>query len=208
MSDTAACESAHTLAGAIALGEARDEQRDAYRRHVAGCARCLKDLGGEREIERTMRTVAQARASERWEPDVRARVPRSRAPRGSGVWAGLAAAAVFAAVLVWFGHGRAPVSPIRAVTPQRPAEPAAARAVAALGTQAVPRLENRADLIAVGPAVRSPKASGLTAAFAVGLDAKGRPVSCTITSSSGEPALDAAVCRAAMAARVRALVRP
>jgi TonB family protein len=68
------CRSAETLAGAIALGEADDAERQAYRRHVATCAACLRALGGEREIERTMERVASARDAETWTPDVTAGV--------------------------------------------------------------------------------------------------------------------------------------
>jgi TonB family protein len=56
------------LAGAIALGEASDEDRRRYREHIAVCAACLHSLGGEREIERVARTVSDARESEVWEP--------------------------------------------------------------------------------------------------------------------------------------------
>lgn len=63
-----ACEQAEMLAGAIALGEATDLERERYRRHISACASCLNTLGGEREIERTMDVVAQARDAENWEP--------------------------------------------------------------------------------------------------------------------------------------------
>jgi TonB family protein len=62
------CARAEVLAGAVALGEATELERDEYRRHVAACAPCLTSIGGEREIERTMALVAQARADEVWEP--------------------------------------------------------------------------------------------------------------------------------------------
>lgn len=62
------CERAEVLAGAIALGEASDAERDEYRGHIAACAPCLTSLGGEREIERVMDVVAQARDEETWEP--------------------------------------------------------------------------------------------------------------------------------------------
>lgn len=64
------CERAEVLAGAIALGEATDHERDEYRRHIAACTSCLGVLGGEREIERTMSFVQEARESERWEPAI------------------------------------------------------------------------------------------------------------------------------------------
>ncbi len=76
------CARAEILAGAIALGEASDAERDDYRRHIAACSSCLGDLGGEREIERVMATVAQARDAEVWEPaPVRADVRRQRKVR-------------------------------------------------------------------------------------------------------------------------------
>ncbi|GAC1388680.1 MAG: hypothetical protein NVSMB31_03110 [Vulcanimicrobiaceae bacterium] len=62
---------AEVLAGAIALGEATDEERVEYRRHLAACAACLQSLGGEHELERLHSVVQQAHESEMWEPDVR-----------------------------------------------------------------------------------------------------------------------------------------
>jgi TonB family protein len=64
------CRETEVRAGAIALGEATDAEREAYRRHLATCASCLHANGGEREIERTMARVAQARDAETWEPDL------------------------------------------------------------------------------------------------------------------------------------------
>ena len=60
-----------SLAGAIALGEATDEERSEYRRHIATCGECLQSLGGEREIERVAATVASAREDEVWAPEIR-----------------------------------------------------------------------------------------------------------------------------------------
>ncbi|MBV8638230.1 MAG: TonB family protein [Candidatus Eremiobacteraeota bacterium] len=62
------CARAEILAGAIALGEASETERDDYRRHISACASCLRALGGEREIERVMATVKDAAHSEVWEP--------------------------------------------------------------------------------------------------------------------------------------------
>jgi TonB family protein len=59
------------IAGAIALGEATDEERREYREHIAKCRRCLSALGGEREIERVASTVVAARESEIWQPPVK-----------------------------------------------------------------------------------------------------------------------------------------
>lgn len=63
-----ACQHAEVLAGAIALGEATDLERDEYRRHIAACSPCLHAFGGEREIERTMFAIADARDHETWQP--------------------------------------------------------------------------------------------------------------------------------------------
>ena len=65
------CARAEVLAGAVALGEATDAEREEYRRHLSGCGRCVTTLGGERDIERVMGVVAQARDAETWEPDLR-----------------------------------------------------------------------------------------------------------------------------------------
>ena len=46
------CARAEVLAGAVALGEASDAERDAYRRHLAGCSRCIAAYGGERDRAR------------------------------------------------------------------------------------------------------------------------------------------------------------
>ena len=76
------CARAEILAGAIALNEASDVERDEYRLHIAACASCLRALGGEREIERVMATVATARDAEVWDPaPVRAGERRSRSLR-------------------------------------------------------------------------------------------------------------------------------
>lgn len=58
------------IAGAIALGEASDEERLEYREHISSCAQCLHALGGEREIERVAATVGAARDEEVWEPEL------------------------------------------------------------------------------------------------------------------------------------------
>ena len=58
------------LAGAIALGEATDADRLEYREHIAHCAECLSELGGEHELARTSAMVAEARDAEVWAPDV------------------------------------------------------------------------------------------------------------------------------------------
>lgn len=94
------CTQAEVLAGAIALGEASDGERDAYRRHLADCGRCVDALGGERAIERTMVAIAAARESESWTPDVRAAM-RERRQGNRRVWrSGLSALAGAAVVAV------------------------------------------------------------------------------------------------------------
>ncbi len=94
------CARAEITAGAVALGEASDAERDAYRRHLSNCRRCLEGLGGEREVERTMQLVAQARDAESWEPDIRVAL-RDRARVSGRVWRfGLAAAAAIALVSI------------------------------------------------------------------------------------------------------------
>src|SRR5271155_2569656 len=94
------CVQAETLAGAIALGEATDTERDIYRRHLAACKPCIDAFGGEREIERVMATVALAREDERWEPDLRSAVrDRQRATRRAWGFGFGAAAAALAASL-------------------------------------------------------------------------------------------------------------
>jgi TonB family protein len=61
-------EEIEALAGAIALGEATDADRRAYREHIAHCAACLRELGGEHELVRTSAVVAEARDGEVWSP--------------------------------------------------------------------------------------------------------------------------------------------
>ena len=92
------CARAEVLAGAVALGEATETERDVYRRHLSGCERCIANLGGEREIERTMEVVAQAREAERWEPDVRGLL-RDRARGTKRAWK-FGFSAIAAAVVV------------------------------------------------------------------------------------------------------------
>jgi TonB family protein len=93
---TNGCSHAEILAGAIALGEATEAEREEYRNHIATCASCLAGLGGEREIERIMSTVAQARDTETWEPVARRFGERSRTRAWRAGAAVLAAAVVIA----------------------------------------------------------------------------------------------------------------
>lgn len=87
------CVRAEILAAAIALNEASDHERDDYRRHIAACSSCLRALGGEREIERVMAAVAQARDAEVWDP-APVRATARRVPRVRIAFAGLSVAAV------------------------------------------------------------------------------------------------------------------
>jgi periplasmic protein TonB len=87
------CARAEILAGAIALGEATESERDEYRRHVATCSPCLTAIGGEREIERTMDLVSSARESEVWEPVLPDATARRKRAAGAWRW-GLSATAV------------------------------------------------------------------------------------------------------------------
>lgn len=97
---SSAHDRAQILAGAIALGEATDAQRVEYRSHLAGCAECRDELGGEIELQRTAATVALARESELWTPSATGVLDRAIAARRrvSRVGAGLAAACVLACV--------------------------------------------------------------------------------------------------------------
>jgi TonB family protein len=201
------CLQAEIWAGAIALGEASDDERGAYRLHLSACARCVTLLGGEREIERVMQTVATARDAETWAPDVRTlRVRRgSRLPMWR--WAFLGTAAAAAVVLSLrlqtaetTNHTTPVVSQIAELTPSQRDE----RSIAALrnvGTVAAPTV--RAESLALMPKV--PRAGlttaiGGTTGFQVRVDAHGRPTQCTIVKSSSYGMLDRAVCEAAMQA--------
>jgi len=184
------CAGAERLAGTIAVNEATDAQRDAYRAHLAGCGHCLRDLGGEREIERVMGTIAQARDAERWQPNLRS-LSRRRAPGRAGAWAAaLAAAIVIAAGIGLAEHQVRPASTTASISPPE------ARALAALGTQTMPRLQGRAESLSVGAAT--------VTTLNLRIDARGIPLQCTVATSSGDRAKDGAICRAAMHRRYSA----
>jgi hypothetical protein len=184
------CVDAEQLAGTIALNEASDSQREAYRGHLAGCTRCVRDFGGERDIERVMGTVAQARSEERWQPALRALTPRTAPARGRLWAAAVAAAIVVAAGLQIAEHQLRPATAPPAIST------AEARALAALGTQNESRREGRAESLAVG--------STAAATLNLRVNARGVPLSCTIAQSSGDGAKDGAICRAAMQRRYSA----
>ena len=97
-----ACNQAEVLAGAIALGEATDAERQAYRGHVATCSSCLRANGGEHEIERTMACVGQARADETWDPDLTALVREKMNGRKRLLRAGLTVAGTCIAISLAF----------------------------------------------------------------------------------------------------------
>jgi TonB family protein len=107
------CSRAEILAGAIALGEASEAEREEYRQHIATCASCLGALGGEREIERVMAAVAQARDAETWEPLPRRPGERSRTRAWRAGLSVLAAAVVisFAVHALLAAALRPPVQP-------------------------------------------------------------------------------------------------
>jgi TonB C terminal len=188
MTSRADCTRAEALAGAIAIGEAGEAERDAYRAHLAGCAKCLREFGGEREIERVMTAVGQARDAECWEPDLRSTLARRRTSHRV-----LALAGVIAALAIAFFVLRAPPEPRPGVSAHT-LSAQETRALAALGTQTAPAREGRAESLAVGAATFS-------TTFDVTVDGRGAPVRCTITKSSGDRAFDQAICHAAMHAR-------
>lgn len=96
----AECLRAEAIAGAVALGEATDAQRETYRRHLAGCRRCITSLCGEREIERVVRSIWEARESESWEPDLRAALQARTSTRRTAWTFGLGGALVALAIVV------------------------------------------------------------------------------------------------------------
>jgi hypothetical protein len=184
------CASAEILAGAIALGEAGDEQRHAYREHLSTCRRCLSQIGGEREIERVISVVAQARDQERWQPDVRRALGHLAGRRRAWKWGAGVAVAAACMVVILATQRHAPVVVHSVAMPDL-------GAVAALGTQSMPQREQRAE----SQAFTSAQAARSTITFEVRLDARGRPAGCTVIKHSGPASLDAALCNAVMRAR-------
>ncbi len=116
-----ACERAEILAGAIALGEATDSERAEYRGHLASCPSCIESLGGEREIERVMASVARAREIETWEPVIAppwhvAARSRNRAWRMGAMAAGIAlVASIGIHAFAAYGLGAAKPAPVNPV---------------------------------------------------------------------------------------------
>lgn len=187
MTSRADCARAEALAGAIAIGEAGEAERDTYRAHLAECAKCLRELGGEREIERVMNAVGHARDAECWQPDLRSTLARRPTSHRA-----LALAGVLVALVVAFFVLRPTQAP-RAGAPAHTLSAQETRALAALGTQTAPAREGRAESLAVGAATFS-------TTFDVTVDGRGAPVRCTITRSSGDRAFDQAICHAALRA--------
>jgi TonB family protein len=188
MSIPADCGAAERLAGAIALDEACDAEREVYRNHLARCPQCVSELGGEREIERVMKSVARARDDERWEPDLRPALARNRAarPRWSAI-AAIAAAAMVILVVRVADKSASSTAPQPAITAQE------TRALAALGTQTAPHREGRADSLAV-------ESAAFSATVELNVNARGTPVRCAVAKSSGNAVLDRSMCRTAMRA--------
>jgi hypothetical protein len=191
MTSRAACASTERLAGAIAIGEASDADRQIYRAHLSSCRTCLLEFGGEREIERIMSVVERAREDERWEPALRLTPGRTSTRRSLWFLAGALAAALVLVVGVRTLERSGPAVPtVQAISATE------ARALAALDTQTVPKREARAESLAVGAATFS-------TALEVTVDAHGRPVRCRISTSSGDRAFDQSICRAALRARYK-----
>jgi TonB family protein len=121
------------IAGAIALGEASDEERRVYREHIASCLQCLQTFGGEHEIERVATTVASARESEVWQPQLGDVIAKGERRRSYSLrWALTALGVVLAAGLGMrvlpvpvAGHD-APAHATRTVAHAQPKAPAEA----------------------------------------------------------------------------------
>lgn len=179
------CARAEVIAGALALQEATDAERDAYRRHLAQCSRCADELLGELEFERMGRVLVQARSDERWEPDVRGAFQRRKA---RSAWRfglasiGAASVAAAACLVLLFAGRQAPAPPLAALREQ---------ALAAVRTvPTAPFAAQRAESLSVLPA------SG--ASIQIGLDRRGNPTNCSVTKSSGSVSLDKQICKNAL----------
>lgn len=185
------CARAEIVAGAIALGEAREDERHAYRAHLAHCARCVNALGGEREIERTVRLVASARESERWEPDIRRQLARAVNGPTHRRWLSVAATAIVA-VLAIVAIQQHAVIPHKSALPA-PVAISQQAAIAALGTQDAPAFQHQAESLQFR--------NGATLTLRVVLDGHGKPVRCAVLHGS-QRSLDRAFCAAVMRSRL------
>jgi TonB family protein len=182
------CTQAELLAGAIALGEANEAERNAYRAHLAICPQCCFELGGEREIERVMSVAAGAQDGERWAPDLRNAQRQSREANVFVKWA-----AVLAAIaIVFFGVRAVQKHPAGVTAAVRPPSMSARdeRAIATLNTQTLPLRQHQAESLVIGGAS--------TLKLEVSVDAHGVPKHCSIVKSSDYRALDEAACRAVL----------
>jgi anti-sigma factor RsiW len=194
------CTQAEIVAGALALGEASDIERERYRKHLAGCRQCVETLGGEREIERTMSIVAQARDDERWEPVARVE-PAAHRRRFATI---SRYAAACAAVLVLTVIGIRAFYPAALHTagnvaidthPSQRDE----RAVAVLGTTTTGHFPtHHAESLAVFGSSSTGDASTHAASFEIRIDRRGMPRTCTVVKPSGNAELDRAICNAAL----------
>jgi len=187
------CERAEVLAGAIALGEAGENERTAYRSHLSQCRECCDVLGGEREIERAVSVVHSAREGESWRPSARLPLRRAGARYYLWGWSALAAAVVIAVAASRMPSQRASVA---ANAPAHSVTQADARAIAVLDTQVGPRREHQAESLSVGAMLPSRRVT-----LRLSVDDRGRPKRCIVENSSGDGALDAALCRVAMTPR-------
>lgn len=180
------CAQAELLAGAVALGEADEAQRNAYRAHLAVCSRCCFEFGGERDIERVMAVPMQAREAERWTPDMRGAQRRASGANAAAKWAAVLAVAA----IVVFGVRATQRHPtiVTAVVPAPSVSAQEERAIAALNTQTAPRRVHQAESLVFGGAS--------TIKLEVSVDEHGVPKRCTIVKSSDYRTLDQAVCRA------------
>jgi hypothetical protein len=164
------------LAGAIALGEAGDAERNAYRQHLSVCRRCVVSIGGEREIERVMSLVAEAREQEHWQPQARGLFSHAK-KRGPALrWGAAAAAALLAVFVARQGYQSHPVVVHSVTLPAKAGVSAQqeARVAAALGTQAAPKREHHAESLAFGARENVPQ----TITVKVSFDAHGKPTQC------------------------------
>jgi len=192
------CGQAEILAGAIALGEAGDAERNAYREHLSVCRRCLVSIGGEREIERVMSVIGQAREQEQWQPQARSLFARAKSRGPILRWS----AAVVAALLVVFvarqGYQNHPVV-VNSVTPAKTSVTAEqeARIVAALGTQAVPKREHHAESLAFS----ARESAAQTITVKVSFNAAGKPTHCKGVHHANSQKLVAALCDMVMRGR-------
>ncbi len=134
-----------------------------------------------------MSLAAHARDDERWEPDLRKALVRRRAPVRAWGWAAAATA-----IAIALGSAFALQKPLTVAERPHVVSAHEARAVASLGTQSGARREGRAESLVLE------SAAPVTAALRLSVDHRGTALHCTITKSSGDPALDAAVCRAAL----------